>query len=210
MIRLKPGPLAVATHNRGKMREIMALLAPHGIAVKSAADLALPEPEETGTTFAENAILKARAAADASGLVALADDSGLAVDALDGAPGIYSARWAGPSKDFGAAMRRIEDELNAAGATAPEKRRAHFVAVLAVATPEGEVETFGGRVDGTIVWPPRGENGFGYDPVFRPDGHKLTFGEMSAEQKHGSDIAPLSHRARAIKLFTRHFLREDA
>ncbi len=210
MIRLKPGPLAVATHNRGKMREIMALLAPHGIAVKSAADLALPEPEETGTTFAENAILKARAAADASGLVALADDSGLAVDALDGAPGIYSARWAGPSKDFGAAMRRIEDELNAAGATTPEKRRAHFVAVLAVATPEGEVETFGGRVDGTIVWPPRGENGFGYDPVFRPDGHKLTFGEMSAEQKHGSDIAPLSHRARAIKLFTRHFLREDA
>jgi XTP/dITP diphosphohydrolase len=210
VIRLKPGPLAVATHNRGKVREIMALLAPHGIAVKSADDLALPEPEETGTTFVENAILKARAAAEASGLMALADDSGLAVDALDGAPGIYSARWAGPSKDFAAAMRRIEDELDAAGAKTPEKRRAHFVAVLAVATPRGEVETFEGRVDGTIVWPPRGENGFGYDPIFRPDGHTLTFGEMGAEQKHGSDSAPLSHRARAFQLFARQLLGEAA
>ena len=206
MIRLSPGPIAVATHNAGKIREILDMLAPFGIAVKSAAELRLPEPEETGTTFSENAILKARAAAQASGLVALADDSGLAVDALGGAPGVYSARWAGPAKDFSVAMRKVEDALQTAGATTPEKRSAHFVAVLAVAAPDGEVETFEGRVNGTIVWPPRGENGFGYDPIFQPDGHSLTFGEMSAEEKHGTGAGALSHRARAFALFARRFL----
>jgi len=205
-IRLEPGPIAVATHNAGKIREICAMLAPFGIAVKSAAELSLPEPEETGTTFSENAILKAHAAAEASGLVALADDSGLAVEALDGAPGIYSARWAGPSKDFSVAMREVEEKLQAAAATMPEKRRAHFVAVLAVAAPDGEVETFEGRVAGTIVWPPRGTNGFGYDPIFQPDGHSRTFGEMSAEEKHGIAGEALSHRARAFALFARRFL----
>ncbi len=206
MIRLSPGPIAVATHNAGKIREILDMLAPFGIAVKSAAELRLPEPEETGTTFSENAILKARAAAQASGLVALADNSGLAVDALGGAPGVYSARWAGPAKDFSVAMRKVEDALQTAGATTPEKRSAHFVAVLAVAAPDGEVETFEGRVNGTIVWPPRGENGFGYDPIFQPDGHSLTFGEMSAEEKHGTGAGALSHRARAFALFARRFL----
>ncbi len=206
-IRLSPGPVVVATHNAGKIREILEMLAPFGIAVKSAAELKLPEPEETGATFEENAILKARAAAKASGLVALADDSGLAVEALDGAPGVYSARWAGPAKDFSAAMRKVDDKLHAAGAAAPEKRRAHFVAVLAVAAPGGEVETFEGRVDGTIVWPPRGKHGFGYDPIFQPDGHSATFGEMSAEEKRGlSKEDALSHRARAFARFARRFL----
>jgi XTP/dITP diphosphohydrolase len=208
-IRLSSGPLAVATHNAGKVREILAMLAPFGIAVRSAAELNLPEPEENGTTFAANAILKARAAAKASGLVALADDSGLAVDALGGAPGIHSARWAGPSKDFSVAMRKVEDELEATGATTLEKRTAHFVAVLAVASPEGEVETFEGRVDGTLVWPPRGKNGFGYDPMFQPKGFAQTFGEMSADAKHGwshGGEAALSHRARAFERFARRFL----
>jgi len=209
-IRLEPGPIAVATHNAGKIREICEMLAPFGIAVKSAAELSLPEPEETGTTFSENAILKARAAAEASGLVALADDSGLAVEVLDGAPGIYSARWAGPSKDFSVAMRTVEEKLQAAAATTPEKRRAHFVAVLAVAASSGEVETFEGRVAGTIVWPPRGTNGFGYDPIFQPEGHSRTFGEMSAEEKHGIAGEALSHRARAFALFARRFLEKNA
>jgi len=210
-IRLEPGPIAVATHNAGKIREIYEMLAPFGIAVKSAAELRLPEPEETGSTFAENAVLKAHAAAKASGLVALADDSGLSIEALDGAPGIYSARWAGPSKDFSVAMRGVDEKLQAAGATAPEKRRAHFVAVLAVAAPDGEVETFEGRAAGTIVWPPRGANGFGYDPIFQPDGHSRTFGEMSAEEKHGTAGGEaLSHRARAFALFARRFLETSA
>ncbi len=208
-LRLSPGPLAVATHNAGKIREILAMLQPYGIGVKSATELSLPEPEETGSTFAENAILKARAAAEASGLVALADDSGLAVDALDGDPGIYSARWAGPAKDFSAAMKKVEEKLNAAGATSPEKRGAHFVAVLAVASPDGEVETFEGRVDGTLVWPPRGTNGFGYDPMFQPDGYSETFGEMDAGAKHGGGNggdAALSHRARAFAALAHRFL----
>jgi XTP/dITP diphosphohydrolase len=205
MIQLSPGPLAVATHNQGKVRELLAMLGPYGIGVKSASELNLPEPEETGRTFEENAVLKARAAAQASGLVALADDSGLAVDALNGDPGIYSARWAGPSKDFSVAMRKVDDALKAAGATTPERRSAHFVAVLAVATPDGEVETFEGRVDGTLVWPPRGTNGFGYDPMFMPDGYAETFGELPADAKHGGDAA-LSHRARAFEKFARRFL----
>ena len=208
-MRLTPGPLVAASHNPGKLREIIDLLAPFGFDVRSAAELGLPEPEETGDTFAANAVLKARAAADAAGLPALADDSGLAVHALGGDPGIYSARWAGPSKDFGAAMRLIEEKLQALGATEPEQRRAHFVSVLALAHPEGATETFEGRVDGTLVWPPRGNLGFGYDPTFLPDGHDRTFGQMSAQEKHGwrpGQGQALSHRARAFMLFARECL----
>jgi XTP/dITP diphosphohydrolase len=206
-IEIGAGPLVVASHNPGKLREIVELLAPFGIAVKSAGELGLAEPEETGATFEANAILKARAAADASGLIALADDSGLAVDALGGDPGIYSARWAGPAKDFSLAMQKVEGRLTALGAIAPERRRAHFVSVLALAEPGGKVETFDGRVDGTLVWPPRGDQGFGYDPIFLPDGHSRTFGEMSAEEKHGwNKGAALSHRARAFRLFAEHVL----
>ena len=194
------GPLVIATHNPGKLAEMRELLAPHGVAAKSAGELGLPEPDETGTTFAENARIKARAAADASGLPAFADDSGLAVDALGGAPGIYSARWAGPEKDFAYAMQRIENELQAHGATAPEARHAQFVAALCVAWPDGHTEDFEARVDGALVWPPRGEKGFGYDPMFLPDGLDRTFGELSSEEKHG--LPPrgkgLSHRARAF------------
>ena len=208
-IELGGGPLVVASHNKGKMREIVDLLLPFGIAVKSAAELGLAEPEETGATFEENAVLKAKAAALSSGMLALADDSGLAVDALCGDPGIYSARWAGPTRDFSIAMRKVEERLQAAGASAPENRAAHFISVLALATPAGEIETFTGRVDGALVWPPRGTQGFGYDPIFLPEGHSLTFGEMSAEQKHGwrpGGAEALSHRARAFELFARRFL----
>jgi XTP/dITP diphosphohydrolase len=203
------GPLVVATHNSGKVREIVDLLSPFGIEVRSAAELHLDEPEETGTTFEANAILKAKAAASASGMIALADDSGLAVDALGGEPGIYSARWAGPTKDFSLAMRKVEDRLQTAGAVTPEERRAHFVSVLALASPAGETETFFGRVDGTLVWPARGTQGFGYDPIFLPDGHRRTFGQMSAEEKHGwrpGAEEALSHRARAFQLFARRHL----
>jgi XTP/dITP diphosphohydrolase len=209
-LTLAPGPVVVASHNAGKVREILELLAPFGIEVRSAADLGLPEPKETGATFAENAILKAQAAAEASGLASLADDSGLSVMALNGEPGIYSARWAGRNRDFNAAMQKVEDRLQAKGAVTPDQRRARFVCVLALARPEGKVETFTGRVDGTLVWPPRGEQGFGYDPVFLPDGHSRTFGEMDAEEKHGwkpgSGTAPLSHRARAFRLFAQECL----
>src|SRR6185295_19243485 len=208
-IRLSPRPIVVASHNAGKAREIVDLLGPFGIEVKSASELGLAEPEETGATFEANAILKAKAAAEASGLLALADDSGLAVDALDGAPGIYSARWAGPAKDFYLAMRKVEDALREKGATTPDRRRAHFVAALALATPDGEVETFTGRIEGTLVWPPRGDKGFGYDPIFMPDGHSRTFGEMSAEEKHGwrpGQATALSHRARAFQVLAERLL----
>jgi XTP/dITP diphosphohydrolase len=208
-MRLKPGPIVVASHNKGKIREIIDLLGPFGFEVTSAAALGLAEPEETGTTFEANAALKARVAADASGLPALADDSGLAVDALNGEPGIFSARWAGSAKDFSVAMQRVEDALQKAGAKIAERRRAHFVAALALAVPDGPVETFTGRVDGTLVWPPRGDKGFGYDPIFMPDGHDRTFGEMTAEEKHGwrpGQVDALSHRARAFRLFAREFL----
>lgn len=207
---LASGTVVVASHNAGKLREILNFLAPFGIDVKSADELGLPEPKETGATFAENAVLKARAAAKASGLPALADDSGLAVMALNGEPGIYSARWAGRDRDFSVAMQKVEDRLQAVGAVKPEQRRARFVCVLALALPDGHVDTFTGRVDGTLVWPPRGEQGFGYDPIFLPDGHSRTFGEMDAEEKHGwrpgSAVAPLSHRARAFQLFARQRL----
>src|SRR5262249_10303717 len=163
--------LVIASHNAGKAREIAELLAPYGIEVISAAALALPEPEETGATFVANAELKARAAAAALARPALADDSGLVVDALDGAPGIYSARWAGPTRDFGVAMARVERELQERRAV---DRHAHFVAVLSLCWPDGHCESFEGRVDGSLVWPPRGDKGFGYDPIFVADGQAVT------------------------------------
>ena len=186
--KLKPGKLVIASHNEGKVREIRALLAPYGIEPVSAGSLGLPEPEETGTTFVANADLKARQAADLSGLPALADDSGLCVEALGGDPGIFSARWAGERKDFGAAMARVNALL------APDASRdAHFVCVLALAWPDGHVEWFEGRADGTLTWPPRGANGFGYDPMFLPEGGDRTYGELSPEDKHADN-----HRARAF------------
>lgn len=197
--------LVIASHNSGKVREIAALIRPFGIEAVPAVELSLAEPEETGTTFEENAEIKAKAAAAASGLPALADDSGLAVDALGGEPGIYSARWAGPDKDFARAMRLLEEKLQQSGAREPEARRGRFVAVLCLAMPDGTTRDWRGEVEGTIVWPPRGTKGFGYDPVFLPDGHDRTFGEMDAEEKHGWDRvnAPLSHRARAFAQFAR-------
>lgn len=200
MSRQLTGVVVIATHNPGKLREMRELLAPYGIDTQSAAELALPEPDETGKSFAENARIKALAAARTSEKPAFADDSGLVIDALDGAPGIHSARWAGPDKDFRAAMNRIQSLLIERGAKAAEQRHAHFVAALCLAWPDGHVEEFEGRVDGVAVWPPRGTKGFGYDPLFRPDGFDRTFGEMSAEEKHG--LPPqgqgLSHRARAF------------
>jgi XTP/dITP diphosphohydrolase len=194
------GRLVIATHNSGKLREMRELLAPYGIDAVSAGELGLGEPEETGTTFAANARIKAQAAAQASGLPAFADDSGLVVDALDGAPGIHSARWAGASKDFAAAMARIDELLRSKGAASPQQRTAHFVSALCVAWPDGHVEDFEARVDGTLVWPPRGTRGFGYDSMFQPDGLHETFGELTSEDKHG--LPPrgrgLSHRARAF------------
>jgi len=198
------GRLVVATHNAGKLSEIGELLRPFGVEAVGAAALGLKEPDETGSTFRDNAILKARAAARASRLVALADDSGLCVEALDGAPGVYSARWAGGTRDFSAAMAGVERELEARAA--PPPWRAAFVSVLALASADGAVETFEGRVDGTLVFPPCGTAGFGYDPIFRPDGHDRTFGEMSAEEKHGlpaDGSLALSHRARAFQKFAR-------
>jgi XTP/dITP diphosphohydrolase len=194
--RLEPGRLVLASHNEGKLREIAALLAPHGVAPVSAGALGLGEPEETGATFEANAELKALAAATAAGLPALADDSGLVVPALGGAPGIYSARWAGAGKDFRLAMEKVEARLLGSA-----DRRAFFVAVLALAWPDGHVESFRGEVHGRLVWPPRGERGFGYDPIFLADGERETFGEMAPEKKHR-----ISHRAVAFaKLVTTSF-----
>ena len=206
MPRRISGQLVIATHNPGKLAEMRELLSPYGVTAISASELGLGEPEETGDTFAANAKLKAMAAATAAKLPAFADDSGLVVEALDGAPGIYSARWAGPSKDFNAAMTRIERLLEERGANEPAKRKAHFVSALCVAWSDGHIEEVEARVDGTLVWPPRGSAGFGYDPMFLPDGHDRTFGEMSSIEKHG--LPPLgkglSHRARAfVKLAER-------
>jgi XTP/dITP diphosphohydrolase len=189
--KIGPGTLVIASHNAGKVREIAELLGPFGIEPVSAASLDLPEPEETGITFIANAELKAMAAADLSGLPALADDSGLCVEALGGDPGIYSARWAGPDKDFGMAMQRVWQEINARGPDAGHD--AYFICALCVAWPDGHTESFEGRIDGAIVWPPRGTQGFGYDPIFVPYGHHQTFGEMDPEAKHA-----MSHRARAF------------
>lgn len=208
MRKLGPGQLVIASHNKGKIREIAELLGPYGIEAVSAADLDLPEPEETGNSFVDNAELKARFAADLSGLPALADDSGLCVDAIEGRPGIFSARWAEApasvpadgeagdadgTRDFGRAMGRVEDELTAAGPEA--SRAAHFVCALALCWPDdGQCELFEGRVHGTLVWPPRGDHGFGYDPMFQPVGREHTFGEMDQAEKH-----KISHRADAFR-----------
>ena len=185
--------VVVASHNPGKVREISDLLGPLGIDVVSAGALGLAEPEETGRTFSANAELKARAAAVASGELALADDSGLCVAALDGAPGIYSARWAGPDKDFSLAMGRIEAELRERAAEGNDDRRAYFVCALSLAWPDGHCETFVGEVHGDLVFPRRGNRGFGYDPIFQPDGYDITFGEMNPDDKHA-----ISHRAKAF------------
>jgi XTP/dITP diphosphohydrolase len=200
---LSSDQVVIATHNPGKLAEMRELLAPYGIAAISAGELGLAEPDENGMTFTENACIKAVAAARAARLPALADDSGLVVEALDGAPGIHSARWAGPDRNIDRAMEAIEQQLRARAATTPERRRAQFVSALCLAWPDDDTEQFEARVGGTLVWPPRGDRGFGYDPMFLPDGQQRTFGEMSSEEKHG--LPPrgrgLSHRARAfIKL----------
>ena len=190
-LRLVPGRLLAATHNKGKVSELKDLFEPYGFQVVSALELGLDEPEETETTFAGNALLKARAAMRATGLPALSDDSGLAVTALGGEPGIYSARWAGEPRDFDRAMERVEEALKASGS---QDRSAKFVCALAVAWPDGQEAVFEGEVHGTLVWPPRGTKGFGYDPVFVADGEAITFGEMDPDRKHA-----MSHRAYAVK-----------
>ena len=198
--------LVIATHNAGKLREFAGLLAPFGLKVISVGELGLPVPPETGNTFEENAAIKAHAAATASGFPALSDDSGLCVDALGGDPGVYSADWAAPDGDFARAMRNVEEKLQQAGAVTPDKRTARFVAVLCLAFPDGTTRYYRGEIDGTMVWPPRGDLGFGYDPAFLPEGHERTFGEMVAVEKHGWSAGrtdALSHRARAFALFAR-------
>ena len=207
--------IVVASHNEGKLREFADLMAPFGIKAKSAKEFGLPEPAETGTTFEENAYIKAHAAAVATGLPALSDDSGLCIDALDGQPGVYTADWATlpeGGRDFGIAMQRAEVAMQEVGATEPAQRTGRFVAVICLAWPDGEAQYFRGEVEGTLVWPPRGEKGFGYDPVFLPDGHTRTFGEMEAAEKHGwkpGQAEALSHRARAFQKFARAMLEAD-
>jgi len=213
------GRVVIATHNSGKLAEMRELLAPFQIEAISAGDMGLDEPEETGTSFSENARIKACAAALASDVPAFADDSGLVVEALGGAPGIHSARWAGPDRNFSRAMTEIEDKLRAAGAITPESRKAHFVSALCLAWPDGHLEEFEDRVDGTLVWPPRGDKGFGYDPIFLPDGYTRTFGEMTSEEKHGlpparnqAEWSPVSRPDRAPneKVGTRPDAKPDA
>lgn len=209
MRALEGKKIVVASHNEGKLREFADLMAPFGFEAKSAREYDLPEPEETGTTFEENAYIKAFAAASATGLPALSDDSGLCVDALDGAPGVYTANWAKTpegTRDFAMAMQRTEVALQSVGAVAPAQRKGRFVAVICLAWPDGHAEYFRGEVEGALVWPPRGELGFGYDPVFLPDGYAKTFGEMAAHEKHGwvpGQAEALSHRARAFQKFAR-------
>ncbi|GAA4170240.1 RdgB/HAM1 family non-canonical purine NTP pyrophosphatase [Shinella granuli] len=207
MRKLDTKTIVVASHNAGKIREIEDLIGPFGFSARSAAELNFEEPDETGTTFEENATIKALASAKASGLPALSDDSGLVIDALDGAPGVYTANWAEKedgTRDFAMAMEKVETALAEKGATEAKDRTARFVSVLCLAWPDGHTELFRGEVEGHVVWPPRGTEGFGYDPVFRPNGYETTFGEMSAQEKHGwkpGDAAALSHRARAFKRF---------
>jgi len=207
MRKLDTKTIVVASHNAGKIREIEDLIGPFGFSAKSAAELKFDEPDETGTTFEENAAIKALASAKASGLPALSDDSGLVIDALDGAPGVYTANWAEKedgTRDFAMAMEKVEKALADKGASEAKDRTARFVSVLCLAWPDGHTELFRGEVEGTVVWPPRGDKGFGYDPVFQPEGYATTFGEMSAEEKHGwkpGDATALSHRARAFKIF---------
>ncbi len=192
--KFEGGKLVVASHNPGKVREIRALLEEFGVEPVSAADLDLPEPIEDGDSFIANAEIKALAAARSSGLVSLSDDSGYALDRLNGDPGIFSARWAGPNKDFSVAMEKVEQALQKAGAETAEDRKASFICALTLAWPDGHTESFEGRIDGHSVWPPRGDKGFGYDPVFVPQGSDITFAEMDPEKKHS-----ISHRARAFK-----------
>jgi len=199
--KLPPGRLIIASHNDGKITEINALVSPFGIEAVSAKKIGLNDPEETGKTFAENAIIKASAAAGASNLPALGDDSGLAVAALGGAPGVYSARWAGEPRDFGFAMKKIEDQLKDRGA---QDLSARFVCALCLAWPDGGEEVFEGEVKGTLTFPPRGGNGFGYDPIFVPDGYDITFGEMEPAAKHA-----ISHRADAFRKLTKACLEND-
>ncbi len=197
MRRFEGDELLIATHNAGKAREISSLLSPYVAKFSTASDHNLPEPEETGSTFSENAILKAQAAAQASGLISLADDSGLAVDALNGDPGIYSARWGGEHKDFNLAMRKVHDALGD-----NENRKAHFVCVLALGWPDGHSEVFEGHVYGDIIWPARGDKGFGYDPIFQPSGYNQTFAEIDSDKKQA-----MSHRAKAFELLVSNCLR---
>ena len=207
MTRLLEGRLVIATHNAGKLREMRELLAPYGLKPLSAADLGLPEPEETGATFAANAAIKAEAACGPTALPAFADDSGLCVEALNGAPGIFSARWAKEAGSFTAAMDGLRKALDQR--EVPSPHRAYFISALALARPGLPTATVEGRVDGELVFPPRGDLGFGYDPIFRPDGHDRTFGEMTSEEKHGippDGTKALSHRARAFQAFARLFL----
>jgi len=188
MRKLETKTIVVASHNAGKIAEIADLIGPMGFVAKSAAELNFIEPDETGTTFEENARIKALASAVASGLPALSDDSGLVVDALGGDPGVYTANWAETAdgtRDFAMAMQKVETALQKVGATTADKRGAHFVSVLCLAWPDGHTELFRGEVEGTIAWPPRGSAGFGYDPIFQPTGHDVTFGEMTAQEKHG-------------------------
>lgn len=209
---LEERKIVVASHNAGKLREFADLMAPFGFEAKSAKDYGLPEPDETGTTFEENAYIKAFAAAKATGLPALSDDSGLVVDALDGAPGVYTANWAelpDGTRDFAMAMQRTETALLERGATEAAQRSGRFVAVICVAWPDGHAEYFRGEAEGTLVWPPRGTDGFGYDPAFLPQGYDKTFGEMTAQEKHGwtpGQAEALSHRARAFQKFARAML----
>ncbi|MBD0414875.1 RdgB/HAM1 family non-canonical purine NTP pyrophosphatase [Oryzicola mucosus] len=209
---LEERKIVVASHNAGKLREFADLMAPFGFEAKSAKDYGLPEPDETGTTFEENAYIKAFAAAKATGLPALSDDSGLVVDALDGAPGVYTANWAelpDGTRDFAMAMQRTETALLERGATEATQRSGRFVAVICVAWPDGHAEYFRGEAEGTLVWPPRGTDGFGYDPAFLPRGYDKTFGEMTAQEKHGwtpGQAEALSHRARAFQKFARAML----
>lgn len=212
MRKLEQGKLIVASHNAGKLKEFDGLIGPFGFEVSSVAALGLPEPDETGTTFEENAYIKALAAAEATGLPALSDDSGMMVDALDGDPGVYTANWAETedgTRDFDMAMQKVENLLQEKAAVAPQQRKARFVSFICLAWPDGEAEYFRGEVEGAIVWPPRGTTGFGFDPIFLPDGYEKTFGEMTADEKHGwkpGDASALSHRARAFKLFAEKVL----
>ena len=208
-IRLKRGDrLVLATHNKGKLVEFQDMLADFGLDIVSSGERGLPEPEETGTTFVENARLKAHAAAKATGEIALSDDSGISVDALDGQPGVYTADWAGVPRNFTNAMQKVQDLLAEKGATEPDQRKAQFNAVLCLALPDGTGMLFEGIAPGTLVWPPVGDSGHGYDPMFKPDGHEKTFGQMTAQEKHA--WAPgkegLSHRARAFAKFVKDAL----
>lgn len=212
MRQLEDRKIVVASHNAGKLREFADLMAPFGFDARSAKEFDLPEPEETGTTFEENAYIKAYAAAHATGLPALSDDSGLCIDALGGQPGVYTANWAelpDGTRDFTMAMQRAEVAMQEVGATSADARTGRFVAVICIAWPDGHAEYFRGEIEGHLVWPPRGAKGFGYDPVFVPDGHDLSFGEMTAAEKHGwkpGQEKALSHRARAFQKFARAML----